>query len=77
MWRATNICMGVRLALVEDDGANALVFESERATACKGDPNVSTGRSVVLSSNPSADVNVRELKLERTLLASAVRAALV
>ncbi|KIZ05851.1 putative serine/threonine-protein kinase pats1 [Monoraphidium neglectum] len=72
MWRATNICMGVRLALVEDDGANALVFESERATACKGDPNVSTGRSVVLSSNPSADVNVRELKLERTLLASAV-----
>ncbi|KAI8465288.1 MAG: kinase-like domain-containing protein [Monoraphidium minutum] len=72
MWRATNVSMGVRLALIEDGGQRVLVFESERATACKGDPNVSTGRSVVLPKDPTADVTVRELGLANTLLASAV-----
>ncbi|KIZ04317.1 putative serine/threonine-protein kinase roco8 [Monoraphidium neglectum] len=73
MWRATNISMGVRLALVDGGQVTCLVFESRRADAvCRHYMDASQGRSVVLAEDPCADVTVRELGLAHTLVASAV-----
>ena len=94
MARATNIRMGVRLALLESDAApTALVFESASASEAAlsgrggggGGPDSGGGRSVsasagsangksiFLPADPLADVTVRELDLQQTLLSSAVR----
>ncbi|KAI8469487.1 MAG: hypothetical protein J3K34DRAFT_459366 [Monoraphidium minutum] len=71
MWRATNVTMGVRLALLEDRGSHALVFESARAATARGDPRaLLAGRTASLPSDPVADVAVREVPLDNTLLAS-------
>jgi hypothetical protein len=79
MWRCTNVTMGVRLALVEDDRELALVFESARATAAtareEGRNFLSKANTAALPSDPAADVTVRELPLSNTLLASAVGGA--
>lgn len=73
MWRATNITMGVRLALIEPGGTTALVFESARATRCKQHPqDFLKGKTTALPSDPIADITVREIPLDNTLLASAV-----
>lgn len=64
------------MALVEPGATSALVFESLRAAQRKEQPlrlSMSSGRSIVLPSDPVEDVTVRELALENTLLASAVR----
>jgi len=76
MHRATNISMGVRLALLGDDRRSALLFEPGRArrrTSLVGEiAKVSSAKSVTLPLDPSADIAVRELPLNNTLLASAV-----
>lgn len=78
MHRATNISMGVRLALLGDDRRSALLFEPGRArrrTSLVGEiAKVSSAKSVTLPLDPSADIAVRELPLNNTLLASAITA---
>ena len=88
MWRATNVAMGVRLALVEPGGAAALVFESAAAAGGSG-ASAARGRRPLASKSVGAglglgaggaagapaaarDVVVREMPLRDTLLASAV-----
>ena len=83
----TNIKMGIRLALISDRGerasASALLFENGRAArgtqwAQQPSSGHSSGlgpRSSALPLDPAADVEVRELELSNTLLASAVRSA--
>lgn len=69
MWRWTNITMGIRLALVDK---SALIFESARAK--RGGGGAAACMSVRLPLDPTLDVTVREVPLDNTLLASAVRA---
>jgi len=65
--------MGVRLALLDEGRESALIFESAHASSCNGSARrLSTGKTVVLATDPMADITVRELPLSNTLLASAV-----
>ncbi|KIY93525.1 hypothetical protein MNEG_14437 [Monoraphidium neglectum] len=72
MFRAVNIAMGVRLALIDESGRTALVFESAKAARRKVEPLLEAGKTVAPPANPGCDVTVRELPLQNTLLASAV-----
>lgn len=75
---ATNIRMGVRLALLEDDGRSAMLFEGTRSDGngngdSKATSPTAAARSAALPlAAGAADVAVRELPLANTLLASAV-----
>lgn len=83
MWRACNVNVGVRLALVEPGAANALIFESahggaapprrERAASASAlPPATPCFATAALPLQALADISVRELPLQNTLLASAV-----
>ncbi|KAI8462418.1 MAG: kinase-like domain-containing protein [Monoraphidium minutum] len=71
MFRAVNISMGVRLALIDGGGRAALVFESARAARRKSAP-MDTLKSAALPRDAVRDVTVKELPITNTLLASAV-----
>jgi uncharacterized protein YciI len=86
MHRGTNLVMGVRLALLQEGGANALVFESGRfgssaggvAAAAAASAATATATAFAAAAGAAGvgpDVTVRELSLDNTLLGAAVSAA--
>jgi hypothetical protein len=85
MQRDTNLSMGVRLALLQEGGADALVFESARVGSSAGGAHPPPTRAVqdgssgltspfAAAAGAAPDVTVRELSLDNTLLGAAVRA---